>query len=136
MEEFARDIAATYDDELYSDLPRLATVPAHVFLVVGHASAADNTLKATQSVIDLLRACGYQVEEQNNEIRRIAPTANSYAWDEIEVVQQPLMYHTLKAHLSGDTETAEHLCAFVSSLERMCSGDDTKTSKIRSEYLI
>lgn len=136
MEQLARDIAATYDDKLYSGLPQLATIPAHAFLVVRYTSSAENIPKATESVVNFLRACGYRVDEQNNEIRHVAPTANSFAWGETDCVRQPLMHYAIKAHVSGDTQTAEHLYAFVSSLERVCSGGDTCTSKIRREYSI
>lgn len=134
MEKLSRQIAATYDSELYSGLPLMATIPAHIFLVVNLFNPARVTSKGMQSVIDLLRACGYKVDEQNQVISQIAPTINSYASGELDIVVRPLIVQAVKAHRSGNTKTADHLLAFAASLERIGSGGDTETSKKRSEY--
>ena len=113
----------------------MATIPVHIFLVV-HTMSADDLPKTTRSVIGLLRACGYQVDEHNNEIRHVAPTTNSFAWGEIGIVCQPLITHALKAHLAGKIQIAKHLLAFAASLERISSGGDAETSKVRRKYFI
>lgn len=135
MEQLAREIAATYDADLYSGLPLMATIPAHVFFFV-HTRAANDSFKTMRSAIGLLRACGYQVDLQNNEICHVAPTANSFIWNEPDVVRKPLIDQALKAHIAGNTKTAKHLLDFASTLERICSGGDVETSKTRNEYSV
>jgi hypothetical protein len=136
MEQLAREIAATYDDELYSDLPRMATIPVHVFLVMYCTATTDDASKATKYVIDLLRACGYKVDVQDNKICHVAPTMNSFAWAQLDVVRQPLMDRAIEAYFSRDMKTAKHLFAFAASLERICLGGDAETAKMRSKYSI
>jgi hypothetical protein len=136
MERLARQIAATYDSELYLGLPLMACIPAHIFLVMQLFDPARATSKAMQSVINLLRACGYKVDEQNKHIDRVAPTINSFVSGELDIVRGPMIVQAVKAHRSGKTKTAEHLLAFVTSLEHICSGSDAATSKIRREYLV
>lgn len=130
MERLAREIAATYDNELYPDLPLMATIPVHVYLVMHCKTPAGDRSKSAKCVVELLRACGYRVDVHNNQIWHVAPTANSFAWGEIDIVREPLLHQAIRAFLTGNIETANHLFAFAVSLERICLGGNAETMKM------
>ena len=126
-EQFARDIAATYDNNLYSGLPRTALVDIQSWLVDATITC-QNREKSMRSIPNLLRSLGYNVDVRNGSIERIIPTTSSIlAESASRALWDPLIGTTLRRRFSGDLHVAAHLTEFVKAWDRIMHGSDADT---------
>lgn len=123
-EQFARDIAATYDNSSYSGLPRTALIDIQSWLVEATITCR-NVEKSMRSLPNLLRSLGYHVDVRNGSIERIVPTANSILLDSASrALWDPLTGTALRQRFSGDVHVAACLMEFLKAWDRILHGSD------------
>ena len=123
-ERFARDIAATYDNDLYSGLPRTALVDIQSWLIDATITFRHRE-KSMRSIPNLLRSLGYNVDVRNGSIERIVPTTNSILEESaFHVLWDPLIGTALRRRFSVDVHVAAHLTDFVKAWDRIMHGSD------------
>lgn len=132
-EKFARDIAATYDNTLYSGLPRTALVEIQSWLVEATITCR-NVEKSTRSLPNLLRSLGYDVDVRNSHIERVSPTKNSILTYAAKALWDPMIGQAIGQRMAGHTQAADNLTDFVKALDRVLHGSDANTLRAFDEH--
>jgi tetratricopeptide (TPR) repeat protein len=125
-EQLIRDITATYDDECFLGMPRLALIDIQNWLVQVFEEQRDD--RSTQAAIALLSAIGYDVRMQGLQPMRIAPTINSLLPHLATAFIAPLKRAATAARSSGDTKTADGLSEALRKIERALLIDVVNTN--------
>ena len=133
------EIAATYDAELYSGLPKVALLdwlPVSALAYHRHYDAS----KCSSQFVEFLYALGFSVDTEDSLILKITPTANSMLPNFDENVTDLLLEQIALAHDVGRADVADHLLGFARSVERASHGADQKIlqgyrEKMRSRRL-
>jgi hypothetical protein len=132
-EKFAREIAATYDDNLYSNLPRTALVDIQGW-IADTITTCPNVERSKRSMPDLLRSLGFEVEEDDGIMETISPTLNSIMTGIAKVIWSPLLAHALQYRGAERTQAATCLTEFARALDRVLNGTDAETDRILDAY--
>jgi hypothetical protein len=125
-EKFAREIFATYDNKLYSNLPRTALVKIQAWLLDA-TSTCRNVEKSKRSLPNLLRSLGYEVYVRNGSVESISPTAHSILPNSASVLLGALVEQFLAHRVAGRTQAATDLIEFAKSLGCILHGLDADT---------
>jgi hypothetical protein len=126
-EQYVRDIAATYDNNLYSGLPRTALIDIRSWLVEATITCR-NREKSMRAMPNVLRSLVYNVDVRNGSIECILPTTNSILSDAaIHALWEPLIGTTLRRKFSGDVHVAAQLTEFVTAWDRIIHGHDAES---------
>jgi tetratricopeptide (TPR) repeat protein len=132
-EKFAREIAATYDGNLYSNLPRTALVDIQAW-IANTTTACPNLERSKQTLPNILRSLGFEVEEHDGIIETISPTPNSIMTGIAHVIWSPLVAHALQYRRAGRTQAATCLTEFARALDRILNGTDAETDRVFDAY--
>jgi tetratricopeptide (TPR) repeat protein len=134
-EQLARDIAATYDNTLYSGLPRTALTDIQSWLVDATLTCGQ-VEKSMRSMANLLRSLGYHVDVRNIFIDCIQPTTHSILTDSAcAALWEPLVGTAVRRQLIGDVHIAAHLIEFVKAWDRIVHGSDAYSVEVFDEHV-
>lgn len=126
-EQYVRDIAATYDNNLYSSLPRTALIDIQSWLVEATITCR-NREKSMRAMPNVLRSLGYNVDLRNGSIEHILPTTNSILSDSaILALWEPLIGTTPRRKFSGDVHVAAQLTEVLTAWDRIIHGHDAES---------
>jgi hypothetical protein len=132
-EKFAREIAATYDNSLYSDLPRTALVDIQGW-IADTTTTCPNVERSDRSVPDILRSLGFGVDAHEGVIKSISPKTNSIMTGIAKVVWSPLISQALAHRARGRTQAEQCLTDFARALDRILNGHDAETDRVFDAY--
>lgn len=83
----------------------------------------------------MLRAPGFDVDREGENIKKIAFTANSMLKMQGMVLMGPIVGQAIKAYASGASDVAKQLLEFTKALELANHGTTTQTLKTYKQHM-